>query len=126
MTITTHDPAGAPPNPFYSQAVSVPGAQGLVFVSGQVGVAPDGRLGDGIAEQTELAIANLGAALGAAGLGLEHVVKLTMYLTDPAHYEPFLAAGAGLLPSHRPAATLLVTALPAPGMLVEIEAVAAR
>lgn len=126
MTITTHDPEGAPPSPFYSQAAAVTGADRLVFVSGQVGVGADGVPGDGIAAQAQLAIANLGAALAAAGLTTEHVVKSTTYLTDVAHLEPFMAAAAGGLPTHRPAITLLVVAgLASPDLLVEIEAVAA-
>src|SRR5262245_64230637 len=57
------------PAPFqgspYSQAIQ---AGGLVFVSGQVGLAPGapGLVGEGIAEQTEQVFANLGAILEAA------------------------------------------------------------
>lgn len=125
--LTTFNPAGAPAPAFYSQAMGIDAPGRLVFVSGQVGVRPDGSVGEGIGEQTRLALGNLETVLQAAGLEVTDIAKTTIYLTDPADFEGFAAAGGPLLPSPPPATTLLyVKALAAPDLLVEIEAVAAR
>jgi enamine deaminase RidA (YjgF/YER057c/UK114 family) len=56
----------------------------LIWVSGTVGMASDGSIPGGVVEQFELAIANMDACLKAVGAGAEHVVKVTVYLTDVA------------------------------------------
>ena len=123
--ITALNPSTVPANPYYSQGIEVSGAQRLVFVAGQVGVDADGALADGIAAQTERAIANLNAVLAEAGLAPSDLVKLTIYLTDPANAEGFIAAAGPLLTSKPPATSMLIVSMPAPGLLVEIEAIAA-
>lgn len=114
--------AGAP----YSQAVAArPGE--LVWVSGQVPVDPaTGALAEGdVAAQTALALRHVAAVLAAAGCGLEHVVKTTVYLADLAgDFDAMNAAYAEGLGGAAPArATVGVAALPL-GARVEIEAVA--
>lgn len=99
----------------------------MLFVAGQVGVASDGSLGEGIADQTRQAIANLNAVLSEAGMSADNIAKLTIYLTDAAHMPQFSEAARSLLPAIPPAITLIVVkALAAPPMLVEIEAIAVR
>ncbi|MET9532393.1 MULTISPECIES: RidA family protein [unclassified Streptomyces] len=75
-------PQGSPPVNGYSHAVAFTGA--MVAVSGQVPVDGNGDpVGKGDPEaQVRRVYANLIAALEAAGSDLEHVVKLTVYLTD--------------------------------------------
>ena len=110
---------GAP----YNQAVK---AGGLVFVAGQVGLAP-GETGPtgGIAEQTDQALRNVGAILEAAGSGLDRLVKTTVFLQ---HFDDFAAMNevyarhVGDRPPAR--STVEVAKLPS-GALVEIEAIAA-
>ncbi|WP_154796148.1 RidA family protein [Occultella kanbiaonis] len=119
------NPASVPVSPFYAQGIEVTGPQKLVFVSGQVGVDAQGRTAEGIAAQAAQAVANLGAVLAEAGLGPESITKITIYLTDPANVEPFMAAAGPTLPPDPPATTLLIVqGLAAPDLLVEIEAIA--
>jgi 2-iminobutanoate/2-iminopropanoate deaminase len=115
------------PSPFqgapYSQAIR---AGGLVFVSGQLALAPGGNeiVGSGIAEQTEQVFANLGAILEAAGSGLDRIVKTTVYLRDLDDFQgmnEIYRQHVGDVPPAR--ATLEVSALPS-GALVEIDAIA--
>lgn len=121
------NPEGVAAPSFYSHGVEVEAGSRMVFVSGQVGVGPDGMPGDGIGEQTKIAIANLNAVLAGAGMDASDIVKTTIYLTDESHFEGFAAAGGPLLPQPAAATTLLyVKALASPALLVEIEAVAAR
>ena len=127
MTTVALNPAAVPTSPFYSQAIEVRDAGRLVFVSGQVGITPEGTVQDGIEAQAVQAVANLGAVLDEAGLTPADLVKLTIYLTDPADVEPFVGAVAGTLTDPPPATTMLiVNGLAAPDLRVEVEAVAAR
>jgi 2-iminobutanoate/2-iminopropanoate deaminase len=110
---------GAP----YSQAVRV---GDLVFVAGQVGLAPghDRLVGATIEEQTEQTCRNLQAILEAAGSSFERAVNTTIYLTDFADFaavNEIYGRYVGELPPAR--ATVEVTALPG-GAKVEIAIVA--
>ena len=110
---------GAP----YSQAIR---AGDLVFVSGQIALAPGSSelVGDTVEEQTEQVFRNLGAILEAAGTSLDRIVKTTVYLTDFGNFQGMnevYRAHVGKSPPAR--ATVEVSALPS-GALVEIEAVA--
>lgn len=60
----------------YAQAVR---AGGLLFISGQTGIAEDGSMPEGIEAQTNNAFAAIAEALEAAGLGMENLVTLTTY-----------------------------------------------
>ena len=53
----------------------------LLFLSGQVGMR-DGKVGQGIEEQTRIALENIRDVLAQAGCTLEDVVKVTVFLTD--------------------------------------------
>ena len=107
----------------YSQGVV---GGGLVFTAGQIGLDPaTGELvPGGIAEQTARALENLRAILEAAGSGMVHVVKTTVFLADMADFTAMNAVYSGAFGEHRPArSTVAVKALPR-GARVEIEAVA--
>jgi len=119
------NPATVPASPYYAQGIEVTGSTRTVFVSGQVGVDAQGATVEGIAGQAKQAVANLNAVLAEAGLEPDSIVKLTIYLTDPANVGPFIEAAGPTLPPDPPATTmLLVAGLAAPDLLVEVEAVA--
>lgn len=121
------NPPGYPVHPFYSQAVETRAAERMLFVAGQVGVGPDGIIPADVAGQARNAVANLANVLAAAGMATADIVKVTIYLTDAADIDAFGTAAAPGLPQPPPAATLVVVkALAAPEMLVEIEAIAVR
>jgi reactive intermediate/imine deaminase len=62
----------------------------FVFVSGQVPMGTDGEIVDGnITTQTRQTIDNVKAILQSLGLGLEHVVKATVWLADTRDFWPF-------------------------------------
>lgn len=64
----------------------------LLFVSGQVGSREDGSPEPVFEDQVRLAFANLKAVLAAAGAGLEDVVDVTTFHTDPeAQLETIMA-----------------------------------
>ena len=109
----------------YSQAVE---QQGVVYCSGQIGLDPaSGQLvAGGTAVEAERVLENLKAVLAAAGLGFEHVVKVTIYLVDLADFATVNDIYARYVREPYPArATVVVAALPR-GARVEIDAIALR
>jgi enamine deaminase RidA (YjgF/YER057c/UK114 family) len=79
--------------------------------------------GDGPGEQAREALRRIEAALGEAGATLADVVRTRMFVTDISRWEEVADAHAEVFSGIRPVATMVeVTALIAPGLLVEIEA----
>jgi enamine deaminase RidA (YjgF/YER057c/UK114 family) len=120
-------PDGLPPVNGYSHAVVAAGP--LVAISGQVPVATDGTLigADGDVEaQLRQVFANLGTALTASGAGWQHVVKLTVFLTDLADLPVFRAVRDEFVDTTRPPACSLVqvSALVHPAFRAEVDALA--
>ena len=99
----------------------------LLFCSGQLGMDPaTGELRDGVAAQAEQALVNLRALLAAAGFGVEHVVKCTIFLTNLADFATVNEIYGRTFSEPYPArSTVQVAGLPKGG-LVEIEAIAQR
>jgi enamine deaminase RidA (YjgF/YER057c/UK114 family) len=122
-------PDGLANNPAYTQVVAARGAR-TVYVSGQVAQDETGALvGEGdLAAQTEQVMENLGTALAAAGASFADVVKITSFVVDyrPEHRAVVSAVRSRYLPATDPPASTLigVSALAAPGWLIEIEAIA--
>jgi 2-iminobutanoate/2-iminopropanoate deaminase len=119
--IATQDaPAAIGP---YSQAVQ---SGGFLFLSGQIPLDPaTGELVTGsIEEETHRVMKNLHGVLSAAGVGFEHVLKTTIYLTDLADFTKVGGVYATYFQNQPPArATVQVSALPK-GARVEIDAIA--
>jgi reactive intermediate/imine deaminase len=105
----------------YSQAIR---CGSTAYLSGQIGLDPATmRLVEGIDEQIHRVFQNLRAVAAAAGGSFEQVVKLTVFLTDLAHFTRVNEIMAGYFRQPYPArAALGVASLPR-GALVEIEAV---
>jgi reactive intermediate/imine deaminase len=105
----------------YSQAVR---AGETVYVSGQIGLDPVSmQLAEGIEGQTHRVFRNLAAVADAAGLQLGAAVRMTVYLTDLAHFARVNEIMAQYLKEPYPArAAVGVAALPR-GALVEIDAI---
>ncbi len=112
-------------SPLHSQGVLVPSPGGLAFVSGQVGVRPNGTTGNDVEQQTRIAFENIARVLAEAGLDLSDVASLRIYLTSHDDIGSFAQAARQCLGGHRPAATLLLVEHVAnPALLVQVEAVA--
>src|SRR5258708_23882283 len=119
---TALEPRGAPAAiGTYSQAVR---AGDSVFLSGQIGLDPASmQLAEGIEAQTHRAFRNLAAVADAAGLGLDSAVRMTVYLTDLAHFARVNEIMAQYVREPFPArAAVGVAGLPR-GALVEIDAI---
>ena len=123
-----HTPPGiAAPVALYVHGMEAPANARWLFISGQVGVHADGRVGKDAREQAEIAWANIQAILASAGMTVRDIVKLTTYSTAPDHLKALREVRERVLAGHKPASTLLIVAgLAQPQWLVEIEAYAAK
>ena len=117
----------AAPGGRYSHGVEVPPNARWLYVSGQVGVAPNGEVPAAIGPQVENCWRNILAILADAGMGLGDVVKVTVLLIRDSDISAYREARDRVIGDARPASTLMVISrLASPDYLVEIEAVAAK
>ena len=107
----------------YSQAIV---SNGFVFVSGQIPLDPatGAVVPGGIAEQTTRVLENLQGALAAAGSGLEHAVKITVYLKDLSQFAALNEVYARYFPADPPARSTIEAARLPRDVLVEMDAIA--
>ena len=127
MPISFSNPDGVhKPASNYSHAALVTGPGRRLVISGQIGMAPDGRVPASSAEQMDQALANIGAILAAHGMGTTNVVKLTVYLLNVSCMKHWRARRDAFMAGHKAASTMLVvSALADPRFMVEVEAEAA-
>ena len=125
MKTPIHPPAAAKPLAPYTPAIE---ANGMIFLSGQIALMGDSgnlRIGS-IAEETTQVMENIGILLRAAGLGYEHLVKCTIFLSDMAHYAAVNEVYGGYFKEAPPAReAVAVKGLPR-GVNVEISGIACR
>lgn len=126
--LKAYNPAAvAAPASAYSHGMEVPANARWLYVSGQVGVRPDGTLAEGFEAQADQALRNMMAVLAEAGMGAADLVRVNAYVTDAAHVKLIREIRARHFGDSKPASTLVVVAaLAAPDWLFEVEAVAAR
>jgi 2-iminobutanoate/2-iminopropanoate deaminase len=122
------NPPGMFTPPSYSHLVEVNGPHRTVYLAGQTGVDPTGKVAEGFRAQVVQVMENIKTALASVGGGFEHIVKLTSYLTNlEANGAEFREVRGSYFPNKQalPASTLLqVPRLANPAFLVEVEAVA--
>ncbi|MFO1079533.1 MAG: RidA family protein [Reyranellaceae bacterium] len=128
MPIKFHNPKSVSLAGKYSLGAEVPGGTRLLYVSGQVGVDGKGKLQAGIDKQVDQVWKNIGQVLKSGGMGYADIVKVNVFLTDSRFIAPYRAIRDKYFPkAPYPASTLLIVAgLADPGMLVEVEVVAAK
>lgn len=127
MRKTTVDPGGivdlGVPN--YSHGVLTEGAGRMLHLSGQVGLGPDGALAAGFDGQCRQAFANIAACLDEAGMTLDDVAMLRIFLTRREDLAALRQVRAEVFGTRRFASTLVfVSGLVHPDWLVELEVVA--
>jgi 2-iminobutanoate/2-iminopropanoate deaminase len=101
---------------------------GLVYVSGQLPMSLETRepfTGD-IGEQTELALRNVEAVLKAGGSDLDHVLQMTIYVSDMELWEAVNKKYAEVMGEHRPARAMIPVKDLHFGTKIEIQAIAAK
>lgn len=116
-------PSLTPPTGPFSTAIVADGP--FLFLAGQIGTHPDtGQYGDGIREQTELALANMQRVLDAGGSSLSDVVRVLVFMANADDNAAFNDVYRTFFSVDPPVRTRVQAARLAPGSLVEIEAIA--
>ena len=100
----------------------------MVFVRGQIGQDIDSGqsvcIGDA-AGQTDQAMENIKTLLEEAGSPLDHICKITIYITDPRYREAVYRSVGKALKGVFPVSTgIVVSGLARPEWLVEVDAIA--
>jgi len=117
---TNEAPAAIGP---YSQAVLV---NGTLYCSGQIAIDP--LSGDlilsSIEEETEQVMKNIGAVLGAANMGYEHVVKCSIFMSSMEHYDEINEVYTRYFTSNPPAREAVAVKTLPKNMNVEISIIA--
>ena len=110
----------------FSHAWRLESPRALIVIAGQTGVDPDGNVvhPDDFEAEVRLLFANMRTVLEQSGATLDDVIKLTVFLLDMGHNEKFNEIKREFCP-HAPAqSTIAVSALAAPGLQLEVEAMA--
>ena len=110
----------------YSHAIE---AGGQIFISGTAGVDPStsALAGDDAYAQTRQVLRNIQAILHAAGATLDDIVHLQVHLLNMTDFPEVNRAFAELFSEPYPARTVFgISALPKPGALLTMNAVAVR
>lgn len=100
---------------------------GLVYVSGQLGVRPDGShtADKPFEDQVRVALDNVLRVLESAGLGPADVVKVTAYIVGVENWPRFNKIYADVMGTSKPARAVVPVPELHYGYLIELDAIAA-
>ena|SRR5215212_9072709 len=94
----------------------------MIFISGTVGINPDGTFSPTVAEQTRRSLEIICSAVEALGGSLNHVVRTRFFLTHISDWEEAGRVHAATFRDLRPACTMVQVAALVGSAAVEIEA----
>ena len=127
--VTLLTPTDLPTPNGYSHVAVIPQGSRLVWTAGQVPLTADGEtVGPGDWQiQTRAVMENLTTALEAGGAGWRDVFKLTIYVADTSRLDVVREVRDEYIDQTNPPTSSLVevAGLFRPGLLIEIEAIAA-
>jgi enamine deaminase RidA (YjgF/YER057c/UK114 family) len=111
----------------YSHAIEVPADARMLYISGTVGVKPDGSVPAEFAAQVETVMQNLTEILKAGGMDWNDVVKFQGFLTPQTDLTTFAEVRQRYFGPQKPAMTVVwVVGLADPRWMVEVDLVAAK
>jgi len=97
----------------------------MIYLSGQIGIGPDGKLPDGIEAQTRQVMNNIGAILKRGGVGYDRIIRCTAMLSDMKDWPAFNKIYVGYFPDGPlPARSAFDVDGLALGALIELECTA--
>jgi reactive intermediate/imine deaminase len=97
---------------------------GILYLSGQLPLLPDGTVPEGIEPQTLLTLQKVEKILQAAGSKKEQILRMTVYITDIAYWPEVNAAYADFFGNHKPARCIIPCGKLNYGALIEIDCTA--
>lgn len=99
----------------------------MIFTSGQLGIdVTTGKLAEGVAAQTHMAMKNVKALLSEAGVDLSNVVKTTVFVKDLADFATVNEIYGSYFEGAFPARSCVQVAKLPLDALVEIETIAVK
>jgi len=127
MELIPHNPTEAvyPATADYVHAMEVVAPQRFLFVSGTMGLDPEGQPGADLDSQLVLIWNNIRTILASADMSTDSIVRLTSYLRSADYAEANAAARIAALGTRRIPTIAIIAATLSPDWLVEIEVVAA-
>jgi 2-iminobutanoate/2-iminopropanoate deaminase len=108
----------------YAQATEVCSPNRWLFISGQVPADAEGNVPGEFADQARLAWGNVIAQLTRAGMTVENLAKVTIFLADRSFRAENTLVRHEVLGGHSPALTVVIATIFDEAWMIEIEAVA--
>lgn len=108
----------------YSNAVEVSGQTRTLYISGQIPVDADGKAPDDFEAQARLAWTNVERQLTAAGMSLDDLVKVTVFLASYEHRDENAKVRWEVMGDRMVALSTVIAGPYDPAWLIEIEAIA--
>jgi 2-iminobutanoate/2-iminopropanoate deaminase len=108
----------------YAQAIEAVGPSRLLFISGTMGLEPDGRLAQGFEAQCEWAWRNVETTLRSAGMTFFNLAKLTVWLARREDWRVAAEIRQRHLGDHKVAMSVVEVGVVEPAWLIEVEAIA--
>lgn len=121
MKIIENELMPPPAKGHYSHCVE---HNGILYLSGQLPLLPDGTVPDSIEAQTLLTLQKVEKILQAAGSKKEQILRMTVYITDIAYWSEVNAAYADFFGNHKPARCIIPCGKLNYGALIEIDCTA--
>ena len=123
-----HNPVTvASPLSAYSHGVEVPANARWMCLSGQIAIAQDGLVPEGIDAQARLVFENIKNILASGDMSLKDLVRLNVYIVHPEDMAGFRTVRDEYVSEIKCGSTMIVIAgLAKPEFLIEIEAMAAK
>ena len=124
MLIPHTPPDIYPPIGPYAQAVEATSVRRLLFISGTMGLEPDGSLAQDFESQAHRVWSNIEATLTAAGMGRKNLARLTVWLANRDDCRLGADIRQRYLGDHRVAMSVVQVGLVHPDWLIEVDAIA--
>lgn len=121
MKIIENELMPPPAKGHYSHCVE---HNGILYLSGQLPLLPDGTVPEGIESQTLLTLQKVEKILQAAGSNKEQILRMTVYITDIAYWPQVNAVYAEFFAVHKPARCIIPCGKLNYGALIEIDCTA--
>jgi len=127
MRQTFNPPSVRRPFGHYNHGLLVPPGASLLVTSGQLGIAVDDAIPEGVTAQAELCFQAIGAILDEAGMSFADVIRISGFVTRREDFAAYMAVRDRFTLEPKPVSTLLVVGgFTREEFLVEVEVTAAR
>lgn len=123
--LTGHNPADVynPIGP-YLHAVEASPVNRVLFISGTMGLTPDGSLAGDFGQQAHCVWSNVMKILASAGMDRTHLAKITIWMANRDDWKLGAQIRQQYLGDHKAAMSVVQVGLLDPAWLIEVEAVA--